>query len=60
MYGRKEHNCKIQKQLIMGKPVYYQQDNTKRYVDQKTFEALLAVGLIVKIRSFKKDLYLAV
>lgn len=44
----------------MGKPVYYQQLNAKRYVDQETFEALVRIGLVVKIRSRKKYLYLAV
>ena len=44
----------------MGKPVYYQNGNVKRYVDEVTFNALLSIGLIVKVRTRKKDLYLAV
>lgn len=44
----------------MGKPVYYQNVNAKRYVDEVTFDALLDVGLIVKIRTRRKTLYLAV
>ena len=44
----------------MGKPVYYQCNNVKRYVDEVTVEALMRVGLVVKIRTRRKTLYLAV
>lgn len=44
----------------MGKPVYYQCFNSKRYLDTSTVEALMRVGLIVKIRSRRKTLYIAV
>lgn len=44
----------------MGMPVYYQHRNVKRYVDTETVEALMRVGLVVKIRSRRKTLYIAV